>query len=71
MTVQNFPYVLPLIGAAAICAGLVLYARRQSVPGARPAQGILLLATVWSLAYACELSSTDLSAAAFWSSVLS
>jgi diguanylate cyclase (GGDEF)-like protein/PAS domain S-box-containing protein len=69
MTVQNLPYVLPLIAAAAICATLAVYAVRQSVPGSRPAAGIMLLAALWSLAYACELASTNLDAAAFWSSV--
>jgi PAS domain S-box-containing protein len=59
----QFTYLLvPLLLAAGLALALALYAlRRRRALGARPfALGMLALAC-WSLAYALELSSTDLS----------
>ena len=64
---QETPYTLPLLGAAAVSAALAFYAwRRRSAAGVIPFVGLMLAVAVWSLGYALELASADLSAKLFW-----
>ena len=58
---QFTPYILILVVAAAITAGLALLAwPRRSAPGARPFIALTLALTGWSLAYAVQLASAEL-----------
>jgi PAS domain S-box-containing protein len=60
-------YALPLAVAVALAATLALYAwRRRSTPGAPFFAIVMLALTEWTLGYALELTSNDLSAAIFW-----
>jgi PAS domain S-box-containing protein len=59
--------ILPLIIAAAACAGLVILAwKRPTVPGSRAFVWLALALSSWSLEYALELGSIDLAAKVFW-----
>jgi PAS domain S-box-containing protein len=60
---QFTPYTLPLIAAAAVSAAIAVYGwHRRSAPGAIFFVLLVLAVSEWSLAYALELDSTDLSA---------
>ena len=60
---QYTPYALPLIAAATISAALALYGwRRRPTPGAMFFVLLMLAVAEWSLTYALELDSSDLSA---------
>lgn len=70
MTWTILPYLLPIILAAAIGAGLVYYAwSRRPTPGARPMVALALAIVVWSLFYALELGSDSLAAKVFWAKI--
>jgi PAS domain S-box-containing protein len=67
---QDVPYVLPLLLAAAISASLALYAwQRRSTPAAVPFVWLLVAVAEWSVGYALELASADLSLKVFWARV--
>ncbi len=60
---QFTPYTLPLVAAVAVSATLALYAwHRRSAPGATYFILLMLAVSEWSLTYALELDSADLSA---------
>ncbi|HNP72131.1 MAG TPA: histidine kinase N-terminal 7TM domain-containing protein [Kouleothrix sp.] len=63
-----FSIALVIIGLLALAIAGTVY-RRQHVPGARPLIALALGASVWSLAYAGELSSTDLATGLLWAKV--
>ena len=63
---QYNPYVLPLVIAAGLAAGLALYVwRRRSAPGSGLFVLLMIAVAEWSLGYALELGSVGL-----WSKVL-
>jgi len=67
---QYNPYVLPLLGAAAVSAAIALFAwRRRPAPGATPFVLLTLAVAEWSLGYALELGSADLPTQIFWAKV--
>ena len=67
---QYNPYVLPLVTAAVVSAALALFTwRRRSTSGAMPFVLLTLAVAVWSLGYALELGSADLSAKVFWARI--
>jgi NtrC-family two-component system sensor histidine kinase KinB len=60
---QYTPYALPLVAAAAVSATLALYGwHRRPAPGATFFALLVLAVSEWSLTYALELDSADLSA---------
>jgi PAS domain S-box-containing protein len=65
---QWTPYTLPLLAAAASSILLALHIVRRRSNDARSRTGALLLvaSAVWTLGYALELSSVDLSAKILW-----
>src|SRR5579872_1886312 len=67
---QFTPYVLPVIVSAVISAAIAffIWQRRASV-GAIAFCLLMLAVAEWSLAYALELLSHDLSSALFWDNV--
>jgi two-component system cell cycle sensor histidine kinase/response regulator CckA len=70
MSWRYTPYALPLLIAAAVSAALALYAwRRRPTAGTAPFALLMLAMADWSLGYAFELGSADLSAKVFWSNV--
>jgi PAS domain S-box-containing protein len=70
MNWQPVPYIIPLVVAAAISTIVALYCwRRRATTGARQFVLLMLAVSVWSLSYALELSSADLSAKIFWSKI--
>jgi PAS domain S-box-containing protein len=71
MSWQQTPYTIPLIVAAVICAMTAAHLwasewRLRRTPGAQTAALLLAGIAVWSLAYAMELASADLSSKLFW-----
>lgn len=67
MNWQYTPYTLPLLAAAAVSAGLALYAwRRRPAPDAAPFALLMVALAWWSLGYALELGSADLTTKQFW-----
>jgi PAS domain S-box-containing protein len=64
------PYTIPLFIAAALTlvVGLIVW-RRRSVPGARPLLALSVAASLWSFAYALELSTVGLPVALVWARV--
>jgi PAS domain S-box-containing protein len=70
MYLQSTLYVLILVVAAAVSAALALYVwRRRPAPGATPLALLMLAVAVWSLGYAGEVGSSDLSTGLFWAKV--
>jgi PAS domain S-box-containing protein len=70
MAFQFNPYSIPSILSAIIAFTVAFIAwKRRSVPGAISLALMLLSAGVWALAYAVELSVTNLQAQIFWSKV--
>jgi PAS domain S-box-containing protein len=70
MYLQSTLYVLILVVAAAVSAALAFYVwRRRPAPGAMPLALLMLAVAVWSLGYALEVGSTDLSTGLFWAKV--
>ena len=64
------PYAIPLVITAAISAGLALYSRRRHLTAGTGWFALLMFAvSVWSLSYALELNSGNLSGKLFWSKV--
>ncbi len=64
---QFTPDVFPVIVSAVISAVLAGFLwRRRPAPGSMPFSLLMLAVAVWSLAYAVELVSANLSAALFW-----
>ncbi|MFD1587163.1 histidine kinase N-terminal 7TM domain-containing protein [Halorientalis brevis] len=60
MAWQQTPYTLPLLVAAMVSGGLLVFtARSRTNRGAVPLLGVLVAATTWSVADAVRLSSTD------------
>src|SRR5436305_6504313 len=67
---QFTPFALPEILAGCVTTWLAIISwRRRSAPGALPFIIILLAATEYSLGYAVQLGSPDLSTAIFWNNV--
>ncbi len=67
---QYTPYIIPLLISTVICATLAFYAwRRRSTAGAEAFAMLMLAVAGWSLAYALELASADLSTSIFWAKV--
>lgn len=64
------PYTIPLFIATALTllVGLIVW-RRRSVPGARPLLALSVAASLWSFAYALELSSVGSPMALVWARV--
>src|SRR5436305_13376917 len=63
-------YVLPVAASAVICAWLAYIAwHRRPAPGAISFCLLMLAVAEWSLAYALELASPDLSTTLFWDNV--
>ncbi len=64
------PYTIPLFIAAALTliVGLIVW-RRRSVPGARPLLALSMAASLWSFAYALELSTVGSPMALVWARV--
>jgi len=61
------PYILALLLAAALAAGVIVSAwRRRSVPGAAPLALLMVAVAEWSLGYALELGSAALRAKITW-----
>ena len=70
MNWQHTPYTLPLLIAAGISAGLVVYSgRRRLGAGSAPFVAVMLSLVVWSAGYALELASVDLADKIFWAKV--
>ena len=70
MQYQYTPYVLLLLGSAAIAAALAASVwRHRSVPGATPFAAVAATGTFWSLANALEMAGVDLSTKLFWANV--
>lgn len=68
---QHYPYVISLVIAGAVSATLALPVwRRRPVSTGPPLALYLLAASQWSLAYALQLASVDLTAKLFWRNVL-
>jgi diguanylate cyclase (GGDEF)-like protein/PAS domain S-box-containing protein len=68
MDIAPIAYLFLITGA--ISVALALYARqRHEAPGSKPFAVFMLAIAVYSLGYALELSSPDLSTALFWSKV--
>ena len=64
---QYTPYALPLVAAAAVTVTLALYSwHRRPAPGATVFVLLVLAVSEWSLTYALELDSADLSAKIFF-----
>ena len=64
---QFTPYILPVIASALISAVVAGFLwRRRPAPGAIAFCLLMLVVAQWSLAYAFELASANLSAAQFW-----
>jgi len=64
------PYFQPLLIAGLIGLLNVLFiSRRLKVPGALPLLGMGMAVSVWALAYAMEMASSDLSMQVFWGKV--
>jgi PAS domain S-box-containing protein len=64
------PYIVPLITAATISVVLALFAwRRRPAPGLTSFILLVLSVVEWSLGYALELGSIDLTTKVFWSQV--
>jgi PAS domain S-box-containing protein len=62
MSWQATPYVIPLLLAAALSIGLALFVgHRRRAPGSTPFVWLMIGVAVWSLGYAVELASADLS----------
>src|SRR5258708_14641767 len=67
---QFTPYVLPVIASAVISAGVAGFLwRRRPAPGATSFCLLMLVVAQWSLSYALELVSPNLSAALFWENI--
>ncbi|MFW6318047.1 MAG: histidine kinase N-terminal 7TM domain-containing protein, partial [Halorubrum sp.] len=70
MVWQPTPYAAPLLAAALASFSIVAYAatnrRRADGPLLRGVVGVALGGGIWSLAYAAQLSATELGAALFW-----
>src|SRR5947209_16618305 len=67
---QFTPYVLPVIVSALMSAALAIFIlRRRAAPGAVLFCFLTLAVAEWSLGYALELASADLSTALFWSNI--
>jgi len=70
MELQYNPFVLPLVIAGLIMAGLAAYAwRRRSAPGALAFALLMLVATEWALAYAVQVAGLDIPTQMLWSNV--
>jgi PAS domain S-box-containing protein len=70
MNWQHTPYTLPLLIAAGISAGLVLYSWRYRLgAGSMPFVVVMLALVVWSVGYALELASVDLVDKIFWAKI--
>ena len=70
MPPQSMPYVLPLLIVTVLAIVLARAAwRRRPVPGTVAFTWLILAAATWSLAYALELGSPDLSTKIFWAKV--
>ncbi len=64
---QFTPYVLPVIASALISAAVAGFLwRRRPAPGATSFCLLMLVVAQWSLSYALELVSPNLSVAQFW-----
>src|SRR5258708_39888296 len=64
---QFTPYVLPVIASALISAAVAGFLwRRRPAPGATSFCLLMLVVAQWSLSYALELVSPNLSTALFW-----
>jgi len=67
---QYSPYVIPLAIAGGISATIAVFAWRWRPASGATSFSLLMLAVAeWSLGYALELGSTDLSAQIFWAKV--
>ena len=70
MGLQYTPYAPPLLVAAALSAGLAIFAwRRRGTPGAGALALLMLGVSVWSLGYALEFAGSGLEAKVFWAKV--
>ena len=68
---QHYPYVISLVIAGAVSATLAMPVwRRRPVSTGPPLALYLLAASQWSLAYALQLASVDVTAKLFWRNVL-
>jgi PAS domain S-box-containing protein len=64
------PYTIPLVIAAALALVVALVVlRRYTVPGARPLLALSMAASLWSFAYALELSTVGSPVALVWARV--
>src|SRR5262245_22283264 len=64
------PYTIPLFIAAALALAVALVVwRRQTAPGARPLLALSIAASLWSFAYALELSTIGSPVALVWARV--
>lgn len=72
MHMQYTPQALSILVAltAAVCAAVAFSVwRRRPAPGATPLALFMLGVAVWSVGYAFEVSSADLSTIVFWDNV--
>jgi len=61
------PYLFPVVLAAALSAGIALFAwRRRSIVGVAPFSILMLAIAEWSLGYALELAGADIPTKLFW-----
>ena len=70
MSWQIVVYVIPLLASAAVAVTVSAYAwRRKSTTAALPVSWGMLAVACWSIAYAFELASSDLTVKVFWTRV--
>jgi diguanylate cyclase (GGDEF)-like protein/PAS domain S-box-containing protein len=70
MNWQYTPYMLPLFATMAVSATIALYAwRRRPAPGAAPFALLMVALAWWSLGYALEMGSADLSTKVLWTNI--
>ncbi len=65
---QFTPYILPIVAAAVLSAGLAIYAwrQREDAPGTLVFVGLVSLIAWWSFTYALELATTDAATMLLW-----
>src|SRR5690349_15660827 len=67
MSWRYTPLIIPIAIAGVLSLGIAIFAwRRRHLPGAQSLAALTLAASIWSLGYACELSSADLASSIFW-----
>ena len=65
---QFTPFILPIMAAAVLSAGLAIYAwrQREDAPGTMIFVGLVALIAWWSFTYALELATTDAATMLLW-----